>query len=326
MLNLLKKINTFAGKYFAFIIIAISACALYTPSTFTPIVPHIPFLLGIIMFGMGMTLKGEDFKLVLKHPKAVLIGATAQFTVMPLIAIVLCYVFKLPKELAAGVILVGTCPGGTASNVMAYLAKGDVALSVSMTTVTTTLAPIFTPLLTLLLAGTFIPVSAYAMFLSIVKVILLPIFLSIIVKKLFGNKIQTVCEILPLLSIVCIVLINGGIVGANSSKIISCALILFTVTVLHNSLGLLAGYSIAKLFGLPEEKRRTLSFEVGVQNAGLGVSLATTHFTPTAALPAAVAVVWHLIASPILAGFWARRPIKHSDTSNDIAIEKAIQN
>ncbi|GAA0740975.1 bile acid:sodium symporter family protein [Clostridium oceanicum] len=325
MLNLLKKINNFTGKYFALLIIIISAGALYTPNTFKPIVPHIPVLLGVIMFGMGMTLKGEDFKLILKNPKPVLIGATAQFTIMPLIAFVLCYIFKLPPDFAAGVILVGTCPGGTASNVIAYLAKGDVALSVSMTTVTTMLAPILTPILTLLLAGKFIPVSAYAMFLSIVKVILLPILLSIIIKNIFKGKIEAISEILPLLSIVCIMLINAGIVGANSSKIISCALILFVITMLHNTLGLCSGYFIAKFFGLSEEKRRTLSFEVGVQNAGLGVSLATSHFTPMAALPAAVAVVWHLIAAPILAGFWSKRPIKPSNNINkNLEVKNAV--
>ncbi|MCY6369244.1 bile acid:sodium symporter family protein [Clostridium ganghwense] len=307
LLGILKKINKFAGKYFAILVIAVSAWCVYKPLTLKALVPHISLMLGFIMFGMGMSLKSEDLQLIFKRPKEILIGATVQFTVMPLIAFVLCYLFKLPSDLAVGVILVGTCPGGTSSNVMTYLGKGDIALSVSMTTVTTLLAPIVTPFLTLLLAGKFVPVSAFAMFLSIVKIILLPIFLSIIVKKLLGHKVDNFCEIFPLVSIVCIVLISGCIAGANASKITTCALLTFLVIAIHNALGLVVGYFAGKLFGFSEEKRRTLSFEIGIQNSGLGVSLAAAHFNPTAALPAAITSIWQIITGPIIASYWAKK-------------------
>lgn len=307
LFNILNKINKFAGKYFAILIITVSAWGVYKPLTFKAFVPHIPLMLSIIMFGMGMSLKKEDFKIILKRPKEIFIGAAVQFTMMPLIAFMLCYLFKLPPDLAAGVILVGTCPGGTSSNVMAYLGKGDITLSVSMTTVTTLLAPIVTPFLTLFFAGKFVHVSVFAMFLSIVKIIILPIVLSIIIKNILGHKADTLCEIFPLISIICLVLISGCIAGANASKIMTCALVTFLVMAIHNALGLLIGYFAGKIFGFSEEKRRTLAFEIGIQNSGLGVSLATMYFNPTAALPAAITSIWQIITGPIIASYWSKK-------------------
>lgn len=305
--NILNKINKLAGKYFAFLIIIVSLWGIYKPSTFKMFTPNIPLMLSIIMFGMGMSLKRDDFKFILKKPKEVLIGALVQFTVMPLIAFALCCLFKLPPDLAAGVILVGTCPGGTSSNVMTYLGKGDIALSVSMTTVTTLLAPIVTPFLTLFFARKFIVVSVFPMFLSIVKIILIPIFLSIIIKKILGNKCDRLCEIFPLISIMCLVLISGCIAGANASKIMTCALLTFLVMALHNAFGLLVGYCAGKALGLSKAKRRTLAFEIGIQNSGLGVSLASTYFNPTAALPAAITSIWQIITGPIIASYWHKK-------------------
>lgn len=323
LLDVLKKVNKFAGDYFAFLIIAVAGWSMYKPVTFQWVLPFIPFMLGLIMFGMGMTLKTDDFKLIFLKPKDVFLGAAAQYTIMPFVAFALCCIFKLPPELAAGVILVGTCPGGTSSNVMTYLAKGDIALSVSMTTASTLLAPFLTPLLTLLLAGKWIPVSVGAMFLSIAKIILLPLFLSMIVRKVFGKKVQVICDVLPLISVTCIVLIAGAIVSANAAKLLSCGLVVLVVIAIHNALGLCLGYFTGKLFKISPEKQRTLSIEVGMQNSGLAVSLAMAHFTPMAAIPAAIAGIWHNITGPILATYWSKKPIDKKNDSYELETKSA---
>lgn len=304
---MLRKINKFAGDYFAIIVIVVAGIGLFRPNTFTWVLPSIAILLGLIMFGMGMTLKASDFKLLVLRPKDLLFGVAAQYTIMPLLAFGIATVFNLPPELAVGVILVGTCPGGTASNVMTYLAKGDVALSVGMTSVSTLLAPILTPAITLLLAGKWIPISAGAMFISIVKIVLIPIILGVIVNKVLGEKSEKLTSILPLISVTSIVLIVGGVVGVNSEKILSTGLILFAVVMLHNCLGLLIGYTIGRLLKTNEDKCRAISIEVGMQNSGLAVSLAMTHFSPVAAIPGAIFSVWHNISGPILATYWSKK-------------------
>ncbi len=306
-MNLLKKTNKLAGDYFAIIVILVSGFALYHPHAFTWVLPHIIFLLGVIMFGMGMTLKTSDFKIIFTKPKPVLLGVIAQYTIMPLLAYVISTVFKLPPQLAVGVILVGTCPGGTASNVITYLAKGDVALSVAMTSVSTLLAPLLTPLITLVLAGKWIPIAAGPMFLSIFKMVLIPVVLGIGVNRLLGNKGEKISTILPLVSVVSIVLIIGAVVGVNSEKILSTAVTVFGVVILHNVFGLILGYMIGKKLGISKAKRRAIAIEVGMQNSGLAVSLAMAHFTPLAAIPGAIFSVWHNISGPILATYWSKR-------------------
>jgi len=306
-MDLLKKFSDAAGNYFAVIVIIVAGISLYQPTTFTWVLPHIALLLGIIMFGMGMTLKAKDFKIIFTRPKDVIFGVITQYTVMPLLAYGICVLFKLPPELAVGVVLVGTCPGGTASNVMTYLSKGDVALSVAMTSVSTFLAPLLTPAITLLLAGKWIPISAGAMFISIMKIVLFPIIMGLICNKLFGNKIEKALSVLPLVSVVSIVLIVGGVVGVNAEKILSTAMTVFLVVILHNCCGLLLGYLLGKKLGISEAKRRAISIEVGMQNSGLAVSLAMTHFTPLAAIPGAIFSVWHNISGPVLATYWSKK-------------------
>ena len=194
----LEKISDFVGKYMAFFVIAIAALGLFAPQTVSFIkTSYVSLLLGIVMFGMGLTLKPEDFKVVFSRPKDVIIGCIAQFTVMPFLAFILTKIFRLSPELAIGVILVGTCPGGTSSNVMTYLSKGDVALSVGMTAVSTILAPLLTPLLTYLYAGQKVDVNMLSMFISIVKVVIVPIILGFIVNKLFGKFTQKAVKALP---------------------------------------------------------------------------------------------------------------------------------
>lgn len=287
--------------------VIVAAVAMIMPASFKWTTPHITLLLGVIMFGMGMTLKPEDFREIFRRPRDVLIGLLAQFTIMPLLAYALATLFKLPAEIAAGVILVGTCPGGTASNVMTYLAKGDLALSVSMSMASTILAPIVTPILTLWLAGAWIEVSFAAMMMSIVQVVIAPIILGLVVNQLFANFVKRVTEILPLVSIVAILLILGGVVSVNSEKILETGLTVILVVMLHNLLGYGLGYVAAKVLGMNLAKVKAVTIEVGMQNSGLAVSLAMTYFGAAAAIPGAIFSVWHNISGSIAANYLSRK-------------------
>ena len=306
----LKQISNFFGKYMAIIVLIVAAVSLFFPKTVSFIkTSYVNYLLMIVMFGMGLTLKLEDFKVVFTRPKDIIIGAIAQFTIMPLLAFLVSIAFKLPAELAVGVILVGTCPGGTSSNVMTYLAKGDVALSVGMTSVSTILAPFATPLLTLLYAGQKVDVNAVSMFISIVQVVILPIALGFIINKFFYKFTNSVKEILPLISVLAIVAIVAGVVSANSQRLMQVGYLVIIVVVLHNSLGYLLGYILAKLFRLNNAKCKAVSIEVGMQNSGLATSLAATHFASMAlaTVPGAIFSVWHNISGSIVANIMASK-------------------
>ena len=305
----LEKVSDFVGKYMAAIVIVVAAGALFFPGPFSVVkTSWVNTLLGIVMFGMGLTLKPNDFKVVFSRPKDVIVGCVAQFTLMPFLAWVLTMVFHLPTELAIGVILVGTCPGGTSSNVMTYLSKGDVALSVGMTAVSTVLAPLLTPLLTLLYAGQRVDVNPMSMFLSIVKVVLVPIVLGFVVNHFFHKFTEEAVRVLPLVSTTAIVLIICAVVSANSAKIMTSGLLILVVVVLHNLLGYLTGYAVGKALKLDSTKCRAISIEVGMQNSGLATSLAAAHFAqyPLATIPGAVFSVWHNISGAVLANFYAR--------------------
>ncbi|MEI0496643.1 bile acid:sodium symporter family protein [Brachyspira intermedia] len=306
----LKQISNFFGKYMAVIVLIAAAVSLFFPKTVSFInTSYVNYLLMIVMFGMGLTLKLEDFKVVFTRPKDIIIGAIAQFTIMPLLAFLLSLVFKLPPELAVGVILVGTCPGGTSSNVMTYLAKGDVALSVGMTSVSTILAPFATPLLTLLYAGQKVDVNAVSMFVSIVQVVILPIALGFIINKFFYKFTNSIKEILPLISVLAIVAIVAAVVSANSQRLMQVGYLVIIVVVLHNCLGYLLGYLLGKLFRLNNAKCKAVSIEVGMQNSGLATSLAATHFASMAlaTVPGAIFSVWHNISGSIVANIMASK-------------------
>ena len=306
----LKQISNFFGKYMAIIVLIVAAVSLFFPKTVSFIkTSYVNYLLMIVMFGMGLTLKLEDFKVVFTRPKDIIIGAIAQFTIMPLLAFLLSIVFKLPPELAVGVILVGTCPGGTSSNVMTYLANGDVALSVGMTSVSTILAPFATPLLTLLYAGQKVDVNAVSMFVSIVQVVILPIFLGFIINKFFYKFTNSIKEILPLISVLAIVAIVAAVVSANSQRLMQVGYLVIIVVVLHNCLGYLFGYLLGKLFRLNNSKCKAVSIEVGMQNSGLATSLAATHFASMAlaTVPGAIFSVWHNISGSIVANIMASK-------------------
>lgn len=292
----MSKIPHWIASHITLIVIAVTAIALFVPSSFLWIgTGAITPMLGIVMFGMGLTLKPSDFKPVLMHPKEIVIGELAQFIIMPLVAWGLCHVLNLPPELALGVILVGCCPGGTASNVICYIAKGDVALSVAMTGVSTLLAPFATPALVLLLAGKTVEVDIVGMFVSIVQVVILPIVAGLFINHYFKNFSQKVVPYLPMFSTLAIAAIIGIIVSHNAQNIIACSLLVAVAVVLHNILGLSLGYMASRLMGLSPKKRTAISIEVGMQNSGLATSLATVHFAiyPLAAVPGAIFSVWH---------------------------------
>jgi bile acid:Na+ symporter, BASS family len=306
-MNILEKISKTAGNTFAIWVIVFAILAFFIPSGFTWIAPHIPLLLGIIMFGMGLTLSLQDFKAVFQSPKSVMIGVIAQYTIMPLLAFGLATVFQLSPEVAVGVILVGCCPGGTASNVMTFLAKGNTALSVAVTSVSTLLAPILTPALTLLFASKWLPVSAGSLVLSIVQIVLVPIILGIIVKLLFSKQVEKSIAVLPLISVIGIVAVASAVVAVNAGKIAETGLLIFSIVVLHNGLGLFLGYLLAKMLKLNFADQKAISIEVGMQNSGLGAALAVAHFSPLAAVPSAIFSVWHNISGPLLATWWGKK-------------------
>ncbi len=310
----LEKISGWAGKYMAIIALLVAIIALVFPDPVHAAIPTswVNTLLGIVMFGMGMTLKISDFKVVFTKPKAVITGIFAQFIIMPLLAFLLVTVFQLDPELAVGVILVGSCPGGTSSNVMTYLAKGDVALSVGMTACTTILAPIVTPALVLLLAGETVDVSYVSMLLSIVQVVLVPIILGFIINYFFEKFAQAFAKVLPLISVIAICLIIMAVVAANAAKLMTVGWLIVVVVILHNVCGYALGYLVGKVLGLSRAQMRTLSIEVGMQNSGLATSLATVHFAnyPLAAVPGAVFSVWHNISGAVYANILSRTASK----------------
>lgn len=304
----IASLSAFVGKTFALWVILFAVLGFVLPDTFKQLTPYIVTLLGIIMFGMGLTLSLDDFKEVARRPVDVGIGVAAQFLIMPIVAVILTMIIPMSPEVAAGVILVGCCPGGTSSNVMTYLSKGDVALSVACTSVTTLAAPIVTPFLVWLFASQFLPVDAMAMFISIVKVILLPLALGFLLQKLLPGMVKAAVPALPLVSVVGIVLIVAAVVGASKAAIASSGLMIFAVVVLHNGIGYLLGYLAARASGLSVAKRKAIAIEVGMQNSGLGAALANAHFSPVAAVPSAIFSVWHNISGALIANYFSQVP------------------
>lgn len=308
IMNKIGKLSSLLTKYIGVIIIFFSVLAFFWQDGFAWTTNYTSVFLGVAMFGMGLTIHMGDFQVVFSRPKEVIIGCVAQYTVMPLVAWILAVVFHLPQDLAIGVILVGCCPGGTASNMITYIAGGDVALSVGMTIVSTLAAPLMTPLLVYGLAGAWVEVSFWAMVLSVVKVILIPVLLGILLRSLFGKQIQKISDILPLISVVSIVMIISGIVANNAEKIVSCGVLVLGVVMLHNLFGMGIGLLAAKLLKVEYSRTTAIAIEVGMQNSGLAVSLATANFAanPLATLPGAIFNVWHNISGSIFAGIRRR--------------------
>ena len=306
--NLSQKITQNIGL----IIIVFSIIAYFLPQYFSWMTSYTTIFLVIAMFGMGTNIDTRDFKELIKNPKEVLIGSLAQFTIMPLLAWFLAIVFHVNKDIALGIILVGSCPGGTASNVITHIARGDVSMSVSMTILSTLLAPIITPSLIYLLAGRWVDISIIAMFKSVIKVILLPVLLGISIKKMNPTVISKSKDVFPLISSLAIILIISGIIGANADKIAQSGLIVLVIVAIHNALGLLAGLLVAKLAKMDYDNATALAIEVGMQNSGLAIELASVNFAlnPLATLPGAIFSIWHNIAVSIFASIRRNKPKK----------------
>jgi len=296
-----------AVQFFPLGMLIMGAHAWSAPYVYQPLAPKIPWMLGVVMFGMGMTLRWDDFRPVFSMPRIVLLGVAAQFIVMPLVAYLLARSFHLPNELALGLILVGSCPGGTASNVMTYLARGDVAYSVTLTSCSTLLAPILTPLLTWWLCGTWVSVEVLPLFISTAKIIIVPLALGIAIHRLLIRWIHVLIEICPLISAFMIILIVAVIISLQHDHMAAWIGVGALAVILHNTVGLVLGYGLGRFAKLDTGKCRALTFEVGMQNSGLGVVLATLHFGGAAAIPAAIFSVWHNLSGSVLASFWVRR-------------------
>ncbi|PAT71525.1 bile acid:sodium symporter [Klebsiella pneumoniae] len=292
----------------------LSVLAYYTPTTFTPIGPWVTTLLMLIMFGMGVHLKLEDFKRVLSR-RASLRDDSLHYLVMPLAAWLLALLFHMPPELSAGMVLVGSVASGTASNVMIFLAKGDVALSVTISSVSTLVGVVATPLLTRLYVDAHIQVDVMGMLLSILQIVVIPIALGLIVHHLLPKVVKAVEPFLPAFSMVCILAIISAVVAGSAAHIASVGLVVIIAVILHNTIGLLGGYWGGRLFGFDESTCRTLAIEVGMQNSGLAAALGKIYFGPLAALPGALFSVWHNLSGSLLAGYWSGKPIAKKPTS-----------
>lgn len=311
-MSALLRFTQFIQKTFTLWVILFAGIALLAPDLFIWLKAYIPWLLGIIMLGMGMTMTVDDFKGVLQSPKAVFIGVVAQFVVMPGLAYLLCKMMNLPSEIAIGVILVGCCPGGTASNVITYMAKGNTALSVACTSVSTLLAPLLTPAIFYLLASQWIEINASSMFISILQVVLFPIILGLIIRAVLKSKVESYIQVMPLISVIAIVAIVAAIIGGSKAQILESGLLILGVVALHNGLGYLVGFWASRLFKLPYADCKAVAVEVGMQNSGLGVALAAVHFaaSPLTAVPSAIFSLWHNISGPALATYWASKANK----------------
>ncbi len=316
-MTFLEKLSAWFGKYMALIVLLVAATALIFPTTCLWIdTSWVNYLLMIVMFGMGLTLTPDDFKVVFSQPRNVFAGCLAQFTMMPLLAFVLGKTFGLDQEILVGVILVGACPGGTASNVVTYLSKGDVALSVGMTSVNTLLAPVLTPAIVFFLLRTTVDVDVCKMFLSIFQVVVIPIGLGFIIDRFWGRITRRVAKILPMISVVAIALIVAAVVSHNSARIFETGTLVFTVVILHNLLGYVGGYGLGKVLGVSCSKKKALAIEIGMQNSGLATSLAQASFPSLAmaTVPGAVFSVWHNVSGAILAQIFSRVDDKRGTT------------
>ncbi|QIO07300.1 bile acid:sodium symporter family protein [Acinetobacter shaoyimingii] len=306
------RFTKFIQKTFALWVVLFAGIALWIPEAFVWLKPYITWMLGIVMLGMGMTMTLDDFKGVLQSPKAVIIGVVAQFVVMPALAYALCKLFNLAPEIAIGVILVGCCPGGTASNVITYMAKGNTALSVACTSVSTLLAPLLTPAIFYLLASQWLEIDAGSMFISILQVVLVPIVLGLMIRALFKQKVEQYIQVMPLVSVIAIVAIVAAIIGASKASILQSGLMILGIVILHNGFGYLLGFWASRLFKLSYPDSKAVAIEVGMQNSGLGVALAAVHFaaSPITAVPSAIFSLWHNISGPALATYWASKADK----------------
>ena len=307
MIEKLGNIVKFITKYFSVWIILGVVAAFYQPEPFKPLAKYVPYCIMAVMLSMGLTVSLNDFKLVFSRPKDVFWGIVLRYMIMPFIALALTKVLDLPPVLAAGLILVGCCPSGTASNVMTFLAKGDTALSVTVSSFNTVLAPVLTPFMFLYLAGSIIPINTEALLLDIIKIVLVPVALGIGLRTLASDFVDKIMGVVPVVSVVMIVAVIATVIALSAAKLATVAVIAFGAVALHNAIGLGLGYGAAKTVGMGEKKSRAIAFEIGMENSGLAVALAIAHLDPVAAIPGAIFSVWHNLTGSLLAGFWGSK-------------------
>lgn len=308
-MKVVNAIATFVNKYLIYIMIALMVVSYYIPQPFLWIPNKTTFLLSIIMFCMGMTLDFNSFKMVVVQPKAFILGLVFQFTISPLVAYGLANLFNLSSGLSIGFILLGAVSGGTASNVMAFIAKGDVALTVSMTTVSTLLGTIITPFLVYIFAGQYTEIAFMPMFYSVLKMVLIPIVLGVIIHKLIAKYVDYWMKTFVLISSVSILMIVCGTIAKNGAVIVQSGLIIIILVFIHNLIGYGAGYGFSRLLGVSDKQAKAIMFQLGMKNTGLAISLANAHFPtlPVSVTPAAVGMIIHQITGPMLANLIAKK-------------------
>lgn len=301
----LEALGKWIGRWFTVLVVIWAIFNYLLPQTSKWVIPNTSYLLGIILFGMGLTLRGEDFVRIVKRPLPVILGTVAHYVIMPLVAVVLCKIFHLTGATAVGVILVGSCPSGTSSSVMAYLAGGDVALDVSIETLSTLLAPLALPGLLMLYAGQYVTIPTQSLFMSTIRIVLIPIILGVIIHTLFGKRIDNLTRALPLISQTAILLIIGAVISANHAELFTATTALvIPVVILHNLSGYGLGFLFSKLIRLKDPQRKAITFEVGMQDSSLGATLAMLYFSPAAAIPSTIFSVWHNISGSVLSTYW----------------------
>ncbi|WP_264477197.1 bile acid:sodium symporter family protein [Halomonas sp. M20] len=310
-MSIFEQIN----RLFPLWAILFALVAAWQPEWFTGFAGQIKLLLAIIMFAMGLTLSRYDFLNVIRAPLPVAVGVVMQFSVMPLAALAVSWMLDLDAALTTGMVLVGATAGGTASNVVTWLAGGHVALSVSMTLTSTLVSVAATPLLTLLLVGESVDVPTGGMFLSIAQLVIAPIIVGVVIHHFLGYQLRRIEPMLATLAMAAIVVIIAIVVGLNAQRLATLGPLVALAVILHNAIGLVGGYSIGRLCGFDKRVARTLAIEVGMQNSGLAVTLANQFFSATAALPGALFSIWHNVSGSLLAGYWKRRSLDTDDTS-----------
>jgi BASS family bile acid:Na+ symporter len=280
----LEKVAQFICKNMTLWVVLCSVIAFFNPEPFKPIGKYISYLLGIIMLGMGLTMSFEDFRLVLTRPKDVFYGVFFRYLIMPLVGFGVAKMLGLSPALAAGMVLLGAAPSGTGSNVMTYIAKGDTALSVTVSSVNTILAPVLTTYIFSYLAGGMLPIDVGALLLDIVKIVLVPVAAGIALHSAAPKMVEKVTKVVPAVSVIFIITIMSSVVALNASKLATMALVLCVAVAIHNIAGLVLGFYAGKAVGMSEKKSRAVTFEIGMENSGLAVALALAHLDPMAAL------------------------------------------
>ncbi len=303
---MLKKVLVFYTKYFAVWVIAFGVVAYLAPKPFVALRDYMDWFFALTMFGIGAVLQIKDFKRIAQRPIIVLIGSAAQFSIMPLGAFVLAKLFGLEAEIAVGLILTGSAPGAMASNVMSYIAKADTAYSVSLTTVSTLLCPLLTPGLTFILAGSVLKVPFWEMMFSVIKMVIVPLFVGFGVRHYFKDKIEKVLPIFPAISVTFIIFICSLVIALNKDRLGQVTGLVLATAVILNIYGMLGGYGVGSAFRMEVRRRRTLAIEIGMQNAGLGTVLALKHFGEKAAIPAAIFVFICIITASVMAAVWQK--------------------